>query len=48
MKLLLTYGDGVSDLNINELVSFHKSQQIKHNEHSDSGRFGNIEMMMGV
>ena len=43
---MLTYGDGVSDVNINELVKFHKS----HNRLATltsiqtPGRFGNIEM----
>ena len=43
---MLTYGDGLADININELVSFHKS----HNKLctvtsvQPSGRFGGIQM----
>lgn len=43
---MLTYGDGVSDINIKELVKFHQS----HNKLATltsiqtPGRFGNIEM----
>ena len=42
---LLTYGDGVGDININELVSFHK----KHNKKTTvtvvqpSRRFGSVQ-----
>ena len=27
MKLLLTYGDGISDINISNLISFHKNHK---------------------
>ena len=40
----LTYGDGVSDVNITELVAFHKTQQVKATLTSvlPPGRFGAI------
>ncbi len=43
---MLTYGDGVSDVNIKELVAFHKSQGKLATLTSiqTPGRFGNIEM----
>jgi glucose-1-phosphate cytidylyltransferase len=43
---MLTYGDGVSDVNINELVSFHKShgKLATLTSIQTPGRFGNIEM----
>jgi glucose-1-phosphate cytidylyltransferase len=46
---MLTYGDGLSDVNINELLSFHQ----KHGKLATltsiqmPGRFGNIEMKNG-
>lgn len=42
---MLTYGDGVSDLNINELIKFHKSHGKLATLTSIQlpGRFGNIE-----
>ncbi len=43
---MLTYGDGVSDVNINELVNFHKShgKLATLTSIQTPGRFGNIEM----
>jgi len=43
---MLTYGDGVSDVNISELVSFHKShgKLATLTSIQTPGRFGNIEM----
>lgn len=43
---MLTYGDGVSDVNINDLVSFHKShgRLATLTSIQTPGRFGNIEM----
>ena len=43
---MLTYGDGVSDVNIKELVSFHKShgKLATLTSIQAPGRFGNIEM----
>jgi glucose-1-phosphate cytidylyltransferase len=43
---MLTYGDGVSDVNINELVDFHysKSKLATLTTVQTPGRFGNIEM----
>lgn len=43
---MLTYGDGVSDVNINELVAFHKSsgKLATLTSIQTPGRFGNIEM----
>jgi glucose-1-phosphate cytidylyltransferase len=50
MNLLCLYGDGVSDININELVSFHKShgKAITMTSHQPDGRFGalNINQVM--
>lgn len=43
---MLTYGDGVSDVNISELVKFHKShgRLATLTSIQTPGRFGNIEM----
>lgn len=43
---MLTYGDGVSDINIHELISFHKKKAKIATLTSIQvpGRFGNIEM----
>ncbi|MCX2574011.1 glucose-1-phosphate cytidylyltransferase [Pedobacter sandarakinus] len=43
---MLTYGDGVSDVNINELVKFHQShgRLATLTSIQTPGRFGNIEM----
>lgn len=43
---MLTYGDGVSDVNIDELVSFHKShgEAITMTSVQPDGRFGAIEI----
>lgn len=43
---MLTYGDGVSDVNITELVNFHKShgKLATLTSIQTPGRFGNIEM----
>lgn len=43
---MLTYGDGVADININDLVSFHKShgKLATLTSVQTPGRFGNIEM----
>ncbi len=43
---LLTYGDGVSDLNINKLVDFHKNNKkmVTISSVQPEGRFGIIEM----
>ena len=43
---MLTYGDGVSDLNINELISFHKStgKLATLTSIQVPGRYGNIEI----
>jgi len=43
---MLTYGDGVSDVNINELVDFHKShgKAITMTSVQPEGRFGAIEI----
>jgi glucose-1-phosphate cytidylyltransferase len=42
----LTYGDGVSDVNITELIAFHKSQQVKATLTAvlPPGRFGALEI----
>lgn len=42
----LTYGDGVSDVNITELVAFHKSQNVKATLTATipPGRFGALDM----
>lgn len=44
-SFLLTYGDGVSDLNINELVAFHKNNPgtVTVTSVKPEGRFGSIE-----
>lgn len=41
-----TYGDGVSNVNINELLAFHKSQKVKATITATfpPGRFGALEM----
>lgn len=43
---MLTYGDGVADININQLVDFHKShgKLATLTSIQTPGRFGNIEM----
>lgn len=43
---MLTYGDGVADININELVEFHKNhgKLATLTSIQTPGRFGNIEM----
>ncbi|WP_461453539.1 glucose-1-phosphate cytidylyltransferase [Mucilaginibacter sp.] len=43
---MLTYGDGVADININELVEFHKAhgKLATLTTIQTPGRFGNIEM----
>jgi glucose-1-phosphate cytidylyltransferase len=43
---MLTYGDGVSDVNINELVKFHKSNKsiVTLTSVQNPGRFGNLDM----
>ena len=43
---MLTYGDGVSDINIRELIAFHKShgKLATLTSIQTPGRFGNIEM----
>ena len=45
-SFMLTYGDGVSDIDINELVSFHKSHSgaITMTSVQPDGRFGCLEM----
>jgi glucose-1-phosphate cytidylyltransferase len=42
----LTYGDGVSDVNIGELIAFHKSQQVKATLTAvlPPGRFGALNV----
>jgi glucose-1-phosphate cytidylyltransferase len=42
----LTYGDGVSDINITELIAFHKAQQVKATLTSvvPPGRFGVLDI----
>jgi glucose-1-phosphate cytidylyltransferase len=42
----LTYGDGVSDVNITDLIAFHKSQKLKATLTATlpPGRFGALEM----
>ena len=42
----LTYGDGVSDVNITELISFHKAQNVKATLTATipPGRFGALEL----
>lgn len=42
----LTYGDGVSDVNITELIAFHKSQNVKATLTAaiPPGRFGALDM----
>ena len=42
---MLTYGDGVADININELVEFHKShgKKVTFTGVHPSGRFGEFE-----
>ena len=43
----LTYGDGVSDVNITELIAFHKAQQVKATVTSvlPPGRFGALDVV---
>jgi glucose-1-phosphate cytidylyltransferase len=42
----MTYGDGLSDLNITELVSFHRAQQAKATVTAvvPPGRFGGLDI----
>lgn len=42
----LTYGDGVSDVNITELIAFHKAQKVKSTLTAvlPPGRFGALQM----
>jgi glucose-1-phosphate cytidylyltransferase len=42
----LTYGDGVSDVNISELIAFHKQQQVKATLTGvlPPGRFGALDI----
>jgi glucose-1-phosphate cytidylyltransferase len=42
----LTYGDGVSDVNITDLIAFHKSQKVKATLTATipPGRFGALDM----
>ena len=43
----LTYGDGVSDVNITELIAFHRAQQVKATVTSvlPPGRFGALDVV---
>ncbi len=43
---MLTYGDGVSDININELINFHKKhgKSITMTAVQPEGRFGSLEI----
>jgi glucose-1-phosphate cytidylyltransferase len=43
----LTYGDGVSDVNITELIAFHKAQKVKATLTATipPGRFGALDLM---
>jgi len=43
----LTYGDGVSDVNITELIAFHKAQKVKATLTATPppGRFGALDML---
>ncbi|EKO3555762.1 glucose-1-phosphate cytidylyltransferase, partial [Vibrio fluvialis] len=45
-SFMLTYGDGVSDVNISELVAFHRShgKSITMTSVQPDGRFGSIEL----
>lgn len=45
-SFMLTYGDGVSDVNINELISFHKNHKnaITMTSIQPEGRFGALEI----
>lgn len=45
-SFMLTYGDGVSDINIHELVEFHKShgKTITMTSVQPEGRFGSVEL----
>ena len=44
----LTYGDGVSDVNISELIAFHKEQDVKATVTATipPGRFGALDIKM--
>lgn len=44
---LLTYGDGVSDVNINKLIDFHKSHKgaVTLTSFQPDGRFGALDMV---
>lgn len=46
-SFMLTYGDGVSDINISELVKFHKShgKAITMTSAQPDGRFGALEII---
>lgn len=46
----LTYGDGLSDVNITELVAFHKSQKVKATLTATlpPGRFGALDLKGGI
>lgn len=43
---ILTYGDGVSDVNIQELVAFHKQNQarVTLTSYQPAGRFGRLDL----
>ena len=47
---LLTYGDGLADININELVKFHKShgKMVTVSAVRPSARFGELEISDGL
>ena len=46
----LTYGDGVSDVNIGELLKFHKShgKSISITSAQPEGRFGSLEVGLKI
>jgi glucose-1-phosphate cytidylyltransferase len=46
----LTYGDGVSDVNISELITFHKSQNVKATliATKPPGRFGVLDLKENI
>jgi len=46
---MLTYGDGVADININELISFHKQhgKAITMTSSQPEGRFGALDIVNG-
>ena len=45
-SFMLTYGDGLIDLNINELVQFHKTHEaaVTMTSAQPDGRFGSLEI----